>query len=100
MRRAGAGLDGFLRANWSLHERIAEITPNHLARATYIGMTQCIRELSVRAESATTPPDYLARRLAVHEQLVAAIRLGDEDRARAAVAVHRGEGGPGVADPC
>lgn len=101
MRRAGAELDDFLRANWALHERIAEITPNHLARATYVGMMQCINELSVRADSATTPPpDYLTQRLAVHEQLVVAIRLGDQGWARAAVTAHRGDGGSGAVDQC
>jgi GntR family transcriptional regulator, transcriptional repressor for pyruvate dehydrogenase complex len=102
MRRAGADLEGFLHANWALHERIAEVTPNHLARATYVAMTGAIKELSVRADSetASTPAGYLNQRLVVHEQLVAAIRLGDERRARVAVAAHRGDGGSGVVDPC
>ena len=102
MRRAGDDLDDFLRANWGLHERIAQVTPNHLARATYVGMTQCISELSVRADTATTTtsPDYLDQRLAVHEQLVSAIRLGDEGRIRTAVAAHRGDGGTSVVDRC
>jgi hypothetical protein len=59
----------------------------------YIGMTRCIAELSVRAdpEIDSTPGDYLDQRMAVHEGLVAAIRLGDEEQARAAIAAHRGE---------
>jgi GntR family transcriptional regulator, transcriptional repressor for pyruvate dehydrogenase complex len=93
MRGSGDDLGHFLRANWSLHERIAAITPNQLARAMYVGMTRCIAELSVRAdpETESTPGDYLDQRMAVHEGLVAAIRLGDENRARAAIAAHRGE---------
>ncbi|MBJ7602786.1 MAG: FadR family transcriptional regulator [Candidatus Dormibacteraeota bacterium] len=93
MRRAGDDLEQFLHANWSLHERIAAVTPNDLARAMYLGMMRCIAELSVRAdrEMASTPSDYLAQRMVVHEELVAAIRLGDEERARAAVAAHRGD---------
>jgi DNA-binding FadR family transcriptional regulator len=101
MRRAGDDLGDFLRANWALHERVAAITPNHLARATYIGMMRCIAELSVRADwkaaSAANDSDYLAHRLIVHEELVAAICLGDEGRARAAVAAHRGESAAGAA---
>lgn len=92
MRRAGDDLEQFLHANWTLHERIAAVTPNELARAMYVGMLRCIAELSVRAdrEAASTPPEYLAQRMATHEELVAAIRSGDAERARAAVAAHRG----------
>ena len=93
MRGAVDDLEQFLETNWSLHDRIAAITPNDLARATYVGLMRCIAELSVKAdrETASTPSDYLGRRLAVHEDLVAAIRLGDEERVRAAVAAHRGD---------
>ncbi|MCZ9339711.1 FCD domain-containing protein, partial [Streptomyces sp. TRM76130] len=31
--RAAADWDGFLRANWALHERIARISPNRMAAA-------------------------------------------------------------------
>ena len=102
MRRAGDDLEHFLHANWALHERIAEITPNHLARATYTGMMRCIEELSVRADSetASTPSDYLAQRWYVHEKLVAAIRLGDQELARVAIAAHRGSAASRAADGC
>ncbi|HEY0815031.1 MAG TPA: FCD domain-containing protein [Pseudonocardia sp.] len=97
MRRAGADLEQFLHANWSLHERIAAITPNELARAMYVGMLRCIAELSVKADGqAASSPRYLAQRLAVHEQLVAAIRRGAEDDVRRAIAAHRAD----VADGC
>jgi GntR family transcriptional regulator, transcriptional repressor for pyruvate dehydrogenase complex len=101
MRRSVDDLAAFLHANWSLHERIADITPNQLARAMYVGMMRCIAELSVRADagaSALTPSDYLTGRLAVHADLVAAIRLGDSDRVKAAAAAHRGDGAPAIAD--
>lgn len=93
MRSAGDDLDVFLHANWALHERIAAITPNGLARATYVGLVRCIADLSVRAnrEPVSTPTDYLAQRLSVHEELVVAIRLADHERARAAIASHRGD---------
>ncbi len=102
MRRAGEDLEKSLHANWSLHERIAAITPNDLARAMYVGMMRCIAELSVQADRAasSTPTDYLAQRLAVHEELVTAIRLGDEERTTAAIAAHRGHTAPGVVDGC
>lgn len=90
MRSASDDLEQFLHANWSLHERIAAITPNDLARAIYIGLMRTITELSVKAdrEVDSTPSNYLVQRLAVHEELVAAIRLGDEERVRSAIAAH------------
>lgn len=92
MRSARDDLEQFLHANWSLHERIAAITKNDLARAIYVGLMRTIAELSVKAdrELASTPKDYLVQRLVVHEDLVAAITLGDEERVRAAIAAHRG----------
>jgi GntR family transcriptional repressor for pyruvate dehydrogenase complex len=101
MRRSGDDLEGFLHANWSLHERIAEITSNDLARALYVALIRAITELSVRADpEASTNSAYLAERMAVHEELVEAIRLSDVDRVRAAVAAHRGNAASGVLDGC
>ncbi|HEX4787064.1 MAG TPA: GntR family transcriptional regulator, partial [Actinospica sp.] len=67
MRRSSGDLEDFLRTNWSLHERIAAITPNDLARALYVALLRCIAELSVHAEadSPAASADYLAERLAV-----------------------------------
>ncbi len=102
MRHAGDDLEQFLHANWSMHERIAAITPNELARAMYVGSLRCIEELSASADhgTASTPDDYLAERLGVHTELVAAIRLGDEDRVRAAIAAHRANSESDVMDGC
>ncbi|MGX6604993.1 FadR/GntR family transcriptional regulator [Micromonosporaceae bacterium Da 78-11] len=100
MRRSGDDLEHFLRANWSLHERIAAVVPNDLARALYVALMRCIDELSVRAdpETSSTTPGYLAERMAVHEELVTAIRLNDVERVKAAVVAHRGNGGPASAE--
>jgi GntR family transcriptional repressor for pyruvate dehydrogenase complex len=102
MRRSADDLEDFLQANWALHERIAAITPNDLSRAMYVGMMRCIAELSVRAdrETASTPSDYLAQRLAVHEELVTAIAHGDKERVSAAVAAHRGDASSDEVDVC
>ncbi|MEV0614573.1 FCD domain-containing protein [Nonomuraea sp. NPDC050404] len=91
LRRATKDTDRFMRANWALHERIAEITPNHLAKAVYLAMTQCISELSEHADpdAHTRPDDYLRHRLEVHAELVEAIVAGDEDRTAAAVEQHQ-----------
>ncbi len=81
----------FLAANWTLHERIAAITPNELARGVYLGTIRCIAELSVHAESqdADDAAGYLASRVEVHAQLIAAIVSGNLQRTREAVEAHR-----------
>ncbi|MBB2910655.1 DNA-binding FadR family transcriptional regulator [Streptosporangium becharense] len=101
MRRAGDDVEAFLRANWALHERIADITPNELARAVYVGTIRCVADLAVRADSEDPPAsgDYLERRVAVHEELVEAIAAGDEARTRAAVLAHGGDAAPRCAGP-
>jgi DNA-binding FadR family transcriptional regulator len=101
MRGSGVDLEKFLHANWALHERIAAIVPNDLARAMYVALMRCITELSVRAdpEASATSQAYLAERMAVHEQLVTAIRLGDNDLVRAAVVAHRGDAGADSHEP-
>lgn len=93
MRRSDQDLEKFLHANWALHERIAAMVPNDLARALYTALMKCIAELSVRADPETsgTSTGYLAARMAVHEELVTAIVGGDPARIRAAVVAHRGE---------
>ena len=93
MRGDSNDLERFLHANWALHERIAAITPNELARATYLGLMRCIAELTVKAdrEQVSTPSNYLRQRLAVHEELVTAIRLGDRTCVKHAIAAHAGQ---------
>lgn len=82
----------FMAANWALHERIADVTPNDLARGVYVGTIRCVAELPVQAGTDTDDDaaHYLALRVAVHAQLVDAIISGDLDRTREAVEAHRG----------
>ena len=82
----------FLASNWALHERVAAITPNELARGVYAGTIRCVAELAVPAgtEQQDDAADYLALRVAVHAELVEAIVSGDVERTRAAVEAHRG----------
>ncbi len=89
--RAGDDTDYWMRANWALHERIAEITPNHLLKATYLGTTRYITEASERVETdAEVARDaaYFRRRLDIHIELVDAIIDGDEARTLRAAAEH------------
>ncbi|MGN9840238.1 FadR/GntR family transcriptional regulator [Nonomuraea sp. H19] len=90
LKRATTSTDRFMRANWALHERIAEITPNHVAKAVYLSMTRCISDLSEHADpdDASRTEDYLRLRLEVHAELVEAIIAGDVARTVAAVERH------------
>ena len=51
MQAHGADWTAFMAANWSLHERIAAITPNSLARGVYVGTIRCVAELPVHAQT-------------------------------------------------
>jgi GntR family transcriptional regulator, transcriptional repressor for pyruvate dehydrogenase complex len=79
--------DGFVRATWALHERIAALCPNAMARAVYVGTLGHLGTTSPQLE-ADDAEAYRARRLQAHVELVDAITTGDEDAVRAAVARH------------
>jgi GntR family transcriptional repressor for pyruvate dehydrogenase complex len=84
--------DGFLRSNWALHERIAAICPNAMARAVYTGTLGHLSSSSARyADDAATSADYRRERHLAHVELVEAIAAGDEPRVVAAVARHNTE---------
>lgn len=86
--RVAPDWDGFMRANWALHERIAAISPNAMARAVYIGTLGHLGAASSRFDDDVTAADYRAARYRVHADLVEAIADGDEAGVRAAVARH------------
>ncbi|MFD5248207.1 FadR/GntR family transcriptional regulator [Amycolatopsis sp. NPDC058340] len=79
--------DAFVRANWALHERIAALCPNAMARAVYLGTLGHLGATTPRLE-ATDTEAYRARRLRIHADLVDAIAAGDEAAVRAVVARH------------
>ncbi|MBA2951216.1 FadR/GntR family transcriptional regulator [Streptomyces himalayensis] len=79
--------DAFMRANWALHERIAQLCPNAMARAVYRGTLGHLTSSTARAADRDADA-YRARRLRIHADLVEAIAAGDEDAVRAAVARH------------
>jgi DNA-binding FadR family transcriptional regulator len=90
---AGKGTTAFLLANWDLHERIAQISPNQTASALYLSMTRFVREHAVAAthdEAPETAAEWLAIRVATHTELVDAIVAGDAARTKKAVDKHAG----------
>jgi len=87
--RSAADWDSFMQANWALHERMAGICPNAMARGVYIGTLGHLSSSSSKlAEDTDASAAYRARRYAVHVDLVEAVASGDEDRVRTAVARH------------
>jgi DNA-binding FadR family transcriptional regulator len=78
----------FMAANWALHERIAAICPNTMARAVYVGTLGHISGSSASYADGADSQEYRRERHRVHVELVEAIASGDEDRVRAAVERH------------
>ncbi len=86
MRKAAGGLDGieFIHANWALHARIAEASPNLILRSFYLSLLEIIEAhtLSVQPVDEQPLPEYIDNRYQLHAALVTAI--ADRDHARAA----------------
>src|SRR3954452_578103 len=80
--------DAFLHANWALHERIAAISPNAMARAVYTSTLGHLDAASSRIDNDAAAVAYRTDRHQVHVDLVDAIADGDERAVRAVVARH------------
>lgn len=95
MRRLLSAMDGaeswdeFMQANWDLHARIAEIAPNAMARAVYVGTLGQFSGASSRFDANGPGAEaYRDKRLKTHVQLVDAIASGDLDAVVRAVRDH------------
>jgi DNA-binding FadR family transcriptional regulator len=81
--------DGFMRANWALHERIAAISPNGMARAVYTSTLGHLNAAFSRFDEADpASARYRTDRHQIHVDLVEAVAAGDESAVRAAVDRH------------
>lgn len=82
-----ADYETFIRRNWALHERIAELCPNPMMGAVY---TSCLGYL-VRTDPSYDDVEagaYIAQRAAVHQRLVEAIIAADASAIAHAVREH------------
>jgi DNA-binding GntR family transcriptional regulator len=90
MRAAAAELDGigFIHANWALHARIADVSPNAMLRSFYLSLLEIIEShtLSVQPVDEQPLPEYMQSRYDLHAALVEAI--ADRDEARAVDLIH------------
>jgi DNA-binding GntR family transcriptional regulator len=80
----------FVRANWSLHARIAAVSPHAVLRSLYVNLLDQIEShtLAVLPYGTEPIPAYLAARHALHAAIIDAIEDRDRDRALSLVADH------------
>ncbi len=80
----------FVKANWSLHARITEISPNALLRSVYLSLLEIVmtQTLSVIPTGNEPLPDYMKKRYELACQLVDAIEARDHDTATRLILQH------------
>ena len=81
---------GFVHANWSLHARIAAISPHAVLRSLYVNLLDQIEShtLTVLPGSEQPLPEYIAARHALHTALVDALDSRDRESALTLIAQH------------
>jgi DNA-binding FadR family transcriptional regulator len=98
LAQMGAAVDdprAFLKANWQLHRRMAEISPNAVLRSVYGTLMDYVESA---LEQVTPDPQFRGRQnLRVHEALVDAIASGDRAKVARAVRRHTPVPAPGLA---
>ncbi|MGW0005759.1 FadR/GntR family transcriptional regulator [Nocardia grenadensis] len=81
------GVEAYLRANWALHKRIAEITTNEILKHTYLSLLEFVESRLAGVVASGSPVDTgVGAR--VHRELVEAIASGDSGRATTALEAH------------
>jgi DNA-binding FadR family transcriptional regulator len=92
MASAAGRLDptGFVHANWSLHARIAAVSPHAMLRSLYVNLLDQIEShtLAVLPASEQPLPDYVAARHVLHAALIDALEQRDHDRALSLITEH------------
>jgi DNA-binding FadR family transcriptional regulator len=96
MRAAATALDGtaFVHANWALHARIADVSPNAMLRSFYLSLLEIIEShtLSVQPVGEQPLPEYIESRYDLHAALVEAIAEREEARALELIGQHNTTG--------
>lgn len=92
METAAAANDplAFIRGNWALHARIAEVSPSPILRSVYVSLLELIEThtLEVNATESEPLPEFIAARYDLHVRIVDAIETRDRDLALKLVAEH------------
>ncbi len=79
---------GFLRANWRLHRRMAQISQNVVLRGVYVTVLDFAEEQLDEVRGDDVFRTDVRDNLAIHEELVEALASGDLERARTAAERH------------
>ncbi|HEY9470764.1 MAG TPA: FCD domain-containing protein [Propionibacteriaceae bacterium] len=90
--------EGFLRANWVLHDRIASLIKNELLTSIYLAVHAVLKEELKSIVPNTKSRAYKEIRLEIHRDLVEAIAAGDEDAALRVVHAHALDVQPAAGD--
>ena len=91
LTRCAGDYPEFLRRNWALHERIAGMSPNATMAAIYRSCLGDVRHSEAAYDASEGIEPFMARRAAIHTELVEAIIAGDRRRIRTAVAEHNAD---------
>jgi DNA-binding GntR family transcriptional regulator len=80
----------FVKSNWALHARIADVSPSAILRSVYISLLDIVEShtLSVAGTADRPLPDYIAGRYELHKQLIDAIEARDGDAAQRLILQH------------
>lgn len=89
----------FAHASWSLHARIAAVSPHAMLRSLYVNLLDHIESygLAVLPASEQPLPEYIAGRYALHAALVDALQDRDRNRALSLIAQHNTSNAPPAA---
>jgi DNA-binding FadR family transcriptional regulator len=89
---------GFVHANWSLHARVAAVSPHPMLRSMYVNLLDHIEShtLAVLPYGNEPVPDAMAQRHALHAAIIDAIEDRDRDRALHLIGRHNTPGTPGT----
>ncbi len=81
---------GFVHADWSLHARIAAVSPHAMLRSLYVNLLDQIEShtLAVLPASEHPLPDYIAARYVLHAAIIDALEQHDHDRALSLITQH------------
>jgi DNA-binding FadR family transcriptional regulator len=80
----------FVHANWSLHARIAAVSPHAVLRSLYVNLLDQIEShtLAVLPGSEQPLPEYITSRHALHVAIIDALEQRDHDKALSLIAQH------------
>jgi len=81
---------GFVHANWSLHARIAAISPHAVLRSLYSSLLDQIESHTLAVLPGSDQPleEYIASRHALHAAIIDALERRDRDAALSLIAQH------------